>query len=52
MVALHTDVGSVTGVRVRFHRGDGLQSLGTQRHITVHKIVVEDAVSKQRWAVR
>ena len=49
MVAVHTEVGSVTGVKVRFHRGDGLASLGTQHHITVHKVVVEDAVSRSRW---
>ncbi|KAK7090923.1 inactive pancreatic lipase-related protein 1-like isoform X2 [Littorina saxatilis] len=48
MLSLHTEVGSVTGVKVRFHRGDGLASLGTQHHITVHRIVLEDAVAKQR----
>ncbi|XP_076435326.1 pancreatic lipase-related protein 2-like [Babylonia areolata] len=48
MVALHTEVGSVTGVKVRFHRGSGLASHGTAHHITVHRIIVEDAVSSQR----
>lgn len=48
MLAIHTEVGDVVGVKVRFHHGGGLPSYGTQHHITVHRIVVEDAVSRDR----
>jgi len=48
MVAIHTEVGQVTGVKVKFHRGDGLASLGTQHEIVVHRIVMEDAVTRHR----
>lgn len=45
VIAVQRKVGTVSGVEVRFHHQGGLQGLGTDSSVFVHKIVVRDTTT-------
>ncbi|XP_048247364.1 pancreatic triacylglycerol lipase-like [Haliotis rufescens] len=43
MIAIHKDIGSVSSVKVKFDKGDGLAGSGTDTEVIVSRVFVRDA---------
>lgn len=41
VLVTHTDIGTLSGVKVRFVRGDGVKATGSQHEVMVRYITVE-----------
>ena len=41
VIVTHTDIGNLTGVKVKFIRGDGVKATGSQHEVVVRYVTVE-----------
>jgi hypothetical protein len=41
VIVTHTDIGNISGVKVRFVRGDGIKATGSQHEVMVRYVNVE-----------
>ena len=48
LVAVSHRVGTLTGVKVRFHHKNGLSGLGTDKTVYLHKVMVRDTTTQER----